>query len=391
MAVENVFAVPVFFVIMRETIEAGIVLSILLSFVRGVSVSAGDEKADPNESSNGTSAPLTNKQLLRKLRIQVWAGALTGFFIALAIGGAFIGVFYSGKVRDLWAQSEEVWEGTFNLIASLLILPMAIAFLKLEQSKAKWKVKLAHAFEHRVQGKEDRGGRTSRWALFFLPFITVIREGLEAVVFAGGVSLSESGTSIPLAVVMGLIAGGIIAYLIYFSGSRVALHYFLIISTIILLLVGAGLFSTACTDYQLYVWNTRVGADTAELGTGAGSFMVKGNVWHLTYGNPEQTSNQGGGWGIFQSILGWTNNATIGSILCYCFYWIAVMAILTYMKWSEGRVAIFGLKSKMWYEREAFRRDVAERREGSGDEKLSADEKLSNEGRDMEVPAHEIV
>jgi FTR1 family protein len=63
---------------------------------------------------------------------------------------------------------------------------MGIGFLKLEQAKAKWRIKLAHAFEHRAISGE-RGGIASRWALFLLPFITVLREGLEAVVFGAGV------------------------------------------------------------------------------------------------------------------------------------------------------------------------------------------------------------
>ena len=62
----------------------------------------------------------------------------------------------------------------------------------------------------------------------------------------------------------------------------------------------------------------RVGGDVAETGDGPGSYDVDGNVWHLTYGNPE-TDN--GGWQIFNAILGWTNNATIGTILSYVFYW----------------------------------------------------------------------
>ena len=65
---------------------------------------------------------------------------------------------------------------------------MGIAFLRLEQAKAKWRIKLVHAFERRTTPGQ-RGGAVSRWALFFLPFITVLREGLEAVVFTGGVSV----------------------------------------------------------------------------------------------------------------------------------------------------------------------------------------------------------
>lgn len=70
--------------------------------------------------------------------------------------------------------------------------------------------------------------------------------------------------------------------------------------------------------------------------------------WHLAYGSPEDKIN-GKGWMVFnvsprstevapfsldslltfsclaltlpQSILGWDNNATVGSILAYCFFW----------------------------------------------------------------------
>jgi len=368
----NVFSVPIFFIILRETIEAGIVISILLTFVGqltrdriealgGTTHTAEhtltDEKDDPTahipQLTHDTA--LTNNQLLRKLRLQIWAGAISGFIIALAIGGAFIGVFYSNKLRDLWSQSELIWEGVFSLIASFIILAMGLAFLRLEQSKAKWRVKLAHAFEKKTTSTDGKGGRSGKYALFLLPFITVLREGLEAVVFAGGVSLGADGRSIPLAVVCGIIAGAFISYLIYKSSSRLTLHIFLIVSTGVLLLVGAGLFSSACGYFQIYVFNKGVGGDVSETGDGPGSFNVNGSVWHLTYGNPEGGSNRGGGWGIFQAILGWTNNATVGTILCYAFYWIFVIAVLVYMKWSEGRTTLFGLKSRAWHERHAAR------------------------------------
>lgn len=66
---------------------------------------------------------------------------------------------------------------------------MGIAFLRLDQSKAKWRVKLAHAFEKQTSGT-DKKSRSGKYALFILPFITVLREGLEAVIFAAGVSFS---------------------------------------------------------------------------------------------------------------------------------------------------------------------------------------------------------
>lgn len=50
--------------------------------------------------------------------------------------------------------------------------------------------------------------------------ITVLREGIEAVVFVGGVSLGQPGTSIPLAAIVGIICGLFVGYLIYSFASR---------------------------------------------------------------------------------------------------------------------------------------------------------------------------
>jgi high-affinity iron transporter len=63
---------------------------------------------------------------------------------------------------------------------------MGIAFLKMDKSRVKWRLKLADAFEKshsKAMGAADEQGnlvqreegRSGKWALFLLPFITVIR------------------------------------------------------------------------------------------------------------------------------------------------------------------------------------------------------------------------
>ena len=79
-----------------------------------------------------------------------------------------------------------------------------------------------------------------------------------------------------------------------------------------------------------------VGGDVSETGSGPGSYSVHGNVWHLPYGNPEMQN----GWSIFNAIFGWSNNASVGTILAYCTYWLAVIGALVYMKWREGRIPL---------------------------------------------------
>ncbi|KZO94671.1 Ftr1 protein [Calocera viscosa TUFC12733] len=377
----DVFSVPIFLIILRETIEAGIIVSILLSFVKQLILGQAQERlpttaapevtnageppttregeqaqAPPRSpSSAGSHGPvaapeemaLSDKQLYRKLVWQIWLGTMIGFGIAICIGAAFIAVFYT-KLQDLWAKTEDVWEGSFALIAAGLIFAMGIAFLKLEGSSAKWRVHLSHAFS---KGDKDKSGRGSKYALMILPLITVLREGIEAIVFVGGVSLSESAKAIPLAVVVGLLCGALVAYFIYRGSAVLAIRYFLVVSTCVLFLVGAGLFSRAVGFFQSFIFNQGVGADVEELGDSPGSYNVKDAVWHLSYGNPFNTQT-GGGWSIFNAILGWNNTATLGAVLAYAFFWIAVAVILTYLKWKEGRTHLLGWKSKAYKKRQ---------------------------------------
>lgn len=139
--------------------------------------------------------------------------------ICLVLGAAFIGAFY-GLGKDKWASTENIWEGTFALIASLIITAMGAALLRISKLQDKWRVKLAKALEAKDSTKSGpAGSRFKRWcekyALFILPFITVLREGLEAVVFIGGISLGLPATSFPIPVLTGLLCGALIGFFIY--------------------------------------------------------------------------------------------------------------------------------------------------------------------------------
>jgi high-affinity iron transporter len=111
---------------------------------------------------------------------------------------------------------------------------MGISMLKLDRAKAKWRIKLLHAFEGQSEfypslmyicvefflADVDGSARTGKWALFLLPFVTVLREGLEIVVFVGGISLGQSATSIPIAAIVGIVCGLICGFIIYTFASR---------------------------------------------------------------------------------------------------------------------------------------------------------------------------
>lgn len=379
----NLFSVPIFFIVFRETLEAAIIVSVLLSLVEQIVYEdrsaflpapsdssthdddKHDEKDKQHDSASAPSTPvvelprtalaeqpelpdddlgaLNAKRLVRKMRIQIFAGAGLGFFIAVSIGAAFIAVWFT-QASDLWAKSEELWEGIFELIAAVIIFVMGVTMLKMDRAKSKWRVKLQRAFSGKDLGL-DREAQSGKWVLFILPLITVLREGMEAVIFVGGVSLGQPAAAIPIAAIVGLICGIIVGYLIYAFASRATLTFFMIAMTNFILLIGAGLFSRAVWSFQENAFNNLLGADVDDAGgDGPGSFDVRGNVWHLNCCNPENNFDNDG-WSIFNAIFGWTNSASVGSVLSYVFYWLAVMLVLVAMKWREGRMTLFGVES----------------------------------------------
>lgn len=65
------------------------------------------------------------------------------------------------------------------------------------------------------------------------------------------------------------------------GGSTARLQIFLVISTCLLYLVAAGLFSRAVWAFEAQRWSTAIGGDAAEIGDGPGSYDIDNSVWHV--------------------------------------------------------------------------------------------------------------
>ncbi|KAK9450271.1 iron permease FTR1/Fip1/EfeU [Limtongia smithiae] len=312
----EVFDVSVFFIVFRESLEAAIIVSVLLAFLKqGI----GRSQSDP--------------KIYKRLVKHVWVGSAVGFFICLAIGGAFIGTWYS-LGNDIWSNSEDLWEGIFSIIATIIISIMGLAMLRLNKLREKWRVKIALALEERNRRGKGWFGRFCRkYAMALLPFITVLREGVEAIVFVGGVSLTSPAKAFPLPVICGLCCGCGVGFLMYKGGNYVKIQLFLVVATCFLYLVGAGLFSKAIWYFGNYNWSNLVGSDLSETGTGAGSYDIRKSVWHVDCCNGESS----GGWMIFNALFGWENAATYGSVISYNCYWITMIVVISLMLFKEKK------------------------------------------------------
>lgn len=408
----KVFAPSILFIAWREAMEASLVIGILLASVESLvkddiplpdhshedgvlDATLSDEGADVE----GKTQPVVEVELERKvlishLRKAIFLGAFIGLLIAFCIGAAFLAVFYT-QVNDLYGKAEELWEGIFNLIAVILILPMSMAILQADRSKAKWSVKLKKAFQEAVAKQEQRDaaravahgdavplpgheqelsgkrrwcgllppksqtpGRLAsmkskpEWVMFTIPLITTLREGLEGVVFIGGVSLGLPASSIPFPAIVGLAIGFGIGVLIWRGGAWTKrIKVFLLFSTSALLIIAAGMWSRSIYYLQFYKYVQLVGDAAAESGSGAGSYAPWDVFVHFDVGNPEDKKG-GTGWGILNSLFGWNNSWSYGATIGYALFWAVIAAYLNVRMYLEGRLGLVftwkGKEYKIW-------------------------------------------
>lgn len=359
------FSIEIFFIILRETLETAIIISVLLSFI--------NQRSHTDDSSKAGISGSTNPEILerhqneqKKLKLQVWAGAVIGLFICLVIGLVFITCFYIiGK--DYWSYTERLWEGVFSLISSVIITIMGIGLLRINKvMKVKWWVKLGSAYNNedarRIENETEstdessilndtpvpitrkRKSFTKKYFLAILPLITTLREGLEAVVFVGGIGMSQPPTSIPLSIVAGILVGSSIGYMLYKGGNKMSMQYFLIFLTCFLYIVSAGLMSRGVWFIELEKYVRLCGGlDVSETGSGPGSYDIANSVWHVNCCN----GLTDGWWMVLNAIVGWTNSATYGSVISYCVYWLLV-ALWLECRLYEEREGVLPLIPIKW-------------------------------------------
>ncbi|VVT57859.1 uncharacterized protein SAPINGB_P005905 [Magnusiomyces paraingens] len=409
--IEKYFSVQVFFIIFRETVETVIIVSVLLAFLnRGFGEKAlhenhiiddegrplnTPEQNDDNDdehsvvdestsltavrptsnaatsssisSSTATTATTptiyndiqednnqistTSKALYRRLVIQVWVGAFLGLVVCLFIGSFFVFAFYHlGK--DLWGATEKMWEAVFSIVASLIITFMGAAMLRINKMKEKWRVKLAKAIIETHEGKGSWGVKylSRKYAMGILPFVTTLREGLEAVVFLGGLGVNQPASSFPLPTISAIALGSLLGWLMYRTGDHMSIQYFLVGSTCFLYLVAAGLMSRGVWYWELQNFINHVGSDVSEMGSGPGSYDITRSVWHVNCCNPDTD----GGWMIFNALLGWQNSATKLSVLSYNLYWVFVIGFF-YTRWHRETTGYFPLIPRK-YQKQGFKK-----------------------------------
>ena len=193
----------------REGVEAALIVGIILGYLRKTGQSGQNRSA--------------------------WAGVIVAIAlsIALAFGIELIGARLEGR-------AEQLFEGTTMLLA-VGILTWMLFWMRYQSRTTK--SSLEHEIDNALSQGHSRG-------IFALTFLAVFREGIETALFLAAAAFATSGLDTLVGAAVGLVVAALVGYLLYGATLRLNLRAFFNVTSVLLLVVAAGLFAHAIHEYQ---------------------------------------------------------------------------------------------------------------------------------------------
>ncbi len=256
-----------FLVALREGIEAALIISILLAYLKQVGA--------------------------RDRQNLIWWGTGAAIVVSVLVGT----VIFSADA-EFEGEAEEIFEGLVTLIA-VGVLTWMIFWMRRQGARVK----------SELQERVDTALLTGGFALAALAFVAVLREGVETALFifaasqgtaveSGGVGAQVAGAALGLAIAVALGA------LLYRGGLKLNLRVFFRITGLLLIVVAAGLFAYALHELQEAGWLP----------------MLSGTAFDISATLPDDS----GVGGILRAIFGYQANPTWLEITGWFAYLVVV-------------------------------------------------------------------
>ena len=190
-------------VVFRETLEAALIIAIVMGASRGV--------------------------------------AARGRWIA---GGVVLGIVGALVVAAFAGAISEAVQGRGQELFNAAVLLVAVAMLAWHNV---WMSSHArkHVEEMRHLGHDVSVGAKPMSAMLAVTALAVLREGAETVLFLYGLMATGGSAGLALGGILGLVGGTAIGVLLYFGLLRVPLRHFFTVTGVIVLLLAAGLSASA--------------------------------------------------------------------------------------------------------------------------------------------------
>jgi len=215
-------SVPNLLIGLREGLEAGLVVTILLAAVRKV--------AAAREEQGGESAMSTSP---------IWLGVLG----AITLAGAFAAIL-TFSVSVLTSAGQEAVGGLLSVLAVFLVTGMIF-----------WMRRTAATLSAHLRGEVARAAAIGAGALTLTAFLSVGREGLETTLFLWTAAKASGQTVGPLVgAAIGIAAAVVLCWLLYRRAVHLNVGVFFNRTAIALIVIAAGVLAYGLGDLQDAGW-----------------------------------------------------------------------------------------------------------------------------------------
>jgi high-affinity iron transporter len=252
-----------FLIALREGIEAALIVAIILSYLKRVNA----------------------EQLARP----VYFGTILGIVGSVAIGGLFLllSVEFEGT-------GEQIFEGSTMLLAAAILTTMIF-----------WMSRNSKGYSEDLKSKVQAALSTRQsYGLAGLAFVSIVREGIETVLFLGSASFTATGAQTLIGGALGLTVAVLIGIAIVKYSVRMNMRMFFNATGFLLVFFAAGLVANGIGEFGEagivpplvdHMWDTN-------------SFVTEdGNVGQLLH-----------------ALLGYSAEPSLSQVLGYFAYWVLV-------------------------------------------------------------------
>ena len=196
-------------VTLREGLEAGLIVVIILTYLRNAGQRA------------------------------YWKHALLGTAAAIAVS-LVVGAIIFVAAGEFEGRAEQVFEGSAMLTA-VVVLSWMIVWMKSQAAHIRGRL------QSQVQSALAAG---SALALAAIPFVAVLREGIETALFMFAAARTSTPVESTVGAGLGLAGALALSYLFYRGGRRINLRLFFNVTGVLLILFAAGLLAHGIHEFQ---------------------------------------------------------------------------------------------------------------------------------------------
>ncbi len=166
---------------------------------------------------------------------EIWLGTASAILASILAGYTLnrLGANFEGR-------AEEIFEGITMLLAAGILTWVLV-----------WMREKSRNINQKLDSDVRKAlGMNSRWALFFLAFLAVIREGVELAIFLTAAAVDNKAGVVLTGAILGLGTTVILAVLLFNSLIRLNLSRFFQVTSLILLLFAAGLVAHGVHEFN---------------------------------------------------------------------------------------------------------------------------------------------